>query len=393
MLNVNCCRKSLLLKIAFALAFSFMFIVGAQASMMTRIPIEDVITRRTVVVTDPISGERTFLHLRAGCGELIKGQSVSLDISGSLNGNSDFLKIDNLYRCAIDQAEPFTQKLYLHYFTSGSSEILITDETEKQYLLQFDSRCQAMPQFRNNYIFAVQGGDALAKSDKIYLPDKAGECNITDVKPYGRQPKAAENKTLRDTQLPTSVTSLKAIPGNGQVYLTWRPAQDNKGIKEYWVSYQSAPFNPTDIPDAAMPNLTASKTTRTIITDLTNGESYYFFVAAVDTSGNVSSDWASAKATPRDILLPSGSKSDLGLTISSETSTSYTIRWNAVPGALRYRVALDIGSKHEFVYPQYAKKYIQIAKTPERKGKNLVFKVKAMGLYGVIKEQIINLKY
>jgi len=167
------------------------------------------------------------------------------------------------------------------------------------------------------------------------------------------------------------------------------------GIKEYWISYQTAPFDPKDIAPSQMPNLTISNGTRILVSDLQNGESYYFFVASVDTSGNVSSDWASAKATPSDQIqnLVAPLLTKLDLKVSSETKDAYIVRWNSIPSTSRVIVVFRINNKPVWSNINFTKRIFTIAKTADRKGKTLELSVKAMGYRGIIEEQSLQFKF
>jgi hypothetical protein len=379
-------------KIIFGIALSFMLVGVARADSTERVVLEDVVGRRNVVVTDLQTDEKVFLHVKPGCGELSKDQSVTLVIQGTLNGNSDSLKIDDIHQCPIDQVEPFTQKLYIHQFTFGNSEILVSDESGQDYLLGYGELCQAMPQFRDGWIFVLQGDKALAKGDKLYLPDRAGECPIDRLEPRP----TAKPKTTPDTadhQLPSGVTGLKAILGNQQIYLTWKPAHDDHEISHYLVSYGLNSVDTQTTPTLDMPNLTQAKSVRLTVTGLENGQNYFFYVAAVDTSGNRSSDWATAQATPSDILTGGYTSPALNLRIEQETPQSFFLRWDRVSNTTRYFIAFDVDGKRAFSNTHYEDKTLQIRKSDERKGKKMMLTVRAIGLYGLIKEEKIELKF
>ena len=379
-------------KMLFGIALGLLLIGNVQADSSVRVTLEDVVGRRNVVVTDPLTDERVFLHVRPGCGDLTQGQTAHLIIQGSLNGNSDSLKVSPTQQCLIDQVETFTQKLYVRQFTNGNTEILATDQSGQDYRIGYGALCQAMPQFRDAWIFALQNEQALAKDDRLFLPDHLGECPIERLEavPTSR-PKDSADPT--DKQLPSGVTGLKAIVGNQQIYLTWKPAQDDRGISHYLVSTSQNAINPKGIPTQDMPNLTQTKLPRLTVKELENGQRAYFYVAAVDTNGNRSSDWATAQATPSDLLTGATSATALNLKIYRETPQSFFLRWDRVSGATRFSVTFDVDGKRTFSNPRYNAKIIQILKSAERKGKTLTLNVRASGLYGLIKEEKIEFDF
>jgi hypothetical protein len=383
---------SMIKKISFSIALSLMLIGIAKADSTEHVVLEDAVGRRNVVVTDPQTDEKVFLHVKPGCGELLKNQSVTLVTQGNLNGNSDSLKISSTQQCVIDQAEPFTQKLYVRQFTLGNSEILASDETGQDYLIGYGELCQAMPQFREGWIFVLQGDQALAKGDSLYLPDRAGECSIDRLEQVTTtRPKNTPDSS--DRQLPTGVTGLKAVVGNQQIYLSWKPAQDDHGISHYLVGYNLDPIKPETLSTQDMPNLTQTKSARLAVTGLENGQRYYFYVAAVDTSGNRSSDWATAQATPSDILTGNKVTPSLRVRIERETPQSLFLRWDRISNASRYSIYFDVDGKRAFANARYEGKTLQIRKSAERKGKTLTLTVRASGLYGIIKEEKIEFKF
>lgn len=91
-----------------------------------------------------------------------------------------------------------------------------------------------------------------------------------------------------DDTLPSNVTNLSAIPGDGSVTLGWvEPSDaDFEGVE---ISY----YNDTELKIDIVPKGTTSK----VITGLTNGTTYTFTVKSVATSGNKSSG-VPVSATP-----------------------------------------------------------------------------------------------
>ncbi|MBI5421735.1 fibronectin type III domain-containing protein [Candidatus Peregrinibacteria bacterium] len=376
-------------KILFAIALACLLQTPfARADLSQRVVLEEVVGRRNVVIHDPQTDEKVFLHLRIGCGELTQNQSATVVIQGTLNGNSDFLKIDSTRQCAIDQVEPFTQKLYIRQFTLGNSEILVSDESGQEYLLQYGTLCSAMAQFRESWIFVRQNDQTLAQSDRLFLPDRSGECPVDRIeKRAPSTPTKPTDKT--DRQLPTAPSGLKPALGNGEIHLTWRAATDDRGISHYLVSHSPNAIDPKGIATQDMPNLTQSKSTRFTVTGLENGQRTYFYVAAVDTSGNRSSDWATAQATPSSAIPATDANATLNLRMGEETDQSFWVRWDRIPGATRYWVTLEADHKRLFSNARFPEKTLQVRKGQDRQGKTLTVTVRALGYYGLMKEETI----
>ncbi|MDG0813466.1 S-layer homology domain-containing protein [Cohnella rhizosphaerae] len=90
-------------------------------------------------------------------------------------------------------------------------------------------------------------------------------------------------------QAPNAPTGLTAIAGNGQVALTWNPAQQSVTYSVYRGT-ASGSYDPTPVATVNSPNYTA--------TGLTNRTTYYFAVKATNEAG-ASSDFSSeVSATP-----------------------------------------------------------------------------------------------
>ena len=100
------------------------------------------------------------------------------------------------------------------------------------------------------------------------------------------------SKNLNDKQLPVKPTGLVAIPGDRKVTLGWNLSPD-EDIEKYYIYYETNP-NPTTIMDSTD---TATESSM-LITPLINGTDYYFKVAAVDSSKNISPPTLEANAAP-----------------------------------------------------------------------------------------------
>ena len=103
-------------------------------------------------------------------------------------------------------------------------------------------------------------------------------------------------------------------------------------------------LNPTDLPLNAMPNQAQTSATNYTITGLNNNELYYFYVLAVDTSGNMSSDWSeAATATPKASAFfdKPQTPGELDLKIIHDSDYSFIIEWNFVAGTNRQTVILE----------------------------------------------------
>ncbi|MBU1018207.1 fibronectin type III domain-containing protein [Patescibacteria group bacterium] len=374
---------------------------SVQADTLYRVQIDEVISRRSITILHPKTDEPYLLHLQTGCGELTDGQNVSVSIRGALNSNGDILKVDATHQCAIDQAERYTQKYYVKFVFAGNTEAWVIDESGEEYFMEYLPFCQAMPRYSKDNIYILQGSGGLAKGDKIYLPNKDGQCSVDYVRrpPHFKADEAPKKDAdEEDIQIPTTVTNVQASPGNKKVGLTWRAAKDNVGIDHYVVSYNNAHLTTKDIPWQNMPNQTETKNTSLTISELENNEVYFFWVLAIDTSGNVSDDWSTeVRSTPKASVLSDDMFSDgdtnLNLRIYEETSRSFLIRWDPVPDINRYTVILENDGEREFAMTDLTKQNMRILKRSHRKGKALKLTVRAYSLKSLLKEETIEFSF
>ena len=132
-------------------------------------------------------------------------------------------------------------------------------------------------------------------TDKTPLADVAGTAatvtglvngttyyfKVTAVNGVGEGP-GAETKAVPVT-VPDAPTGLAAVPGNGQVTLSWAaPASDGGSPVTGYIIYQgTSPGGETGTPVNGPPVTATSYT----VTGLTNGTTYYFKVVAVNAAG------------------------------------------------------------------------------------------------------------
>ena len=276
----------------------------ANADVSTRIKVDEtLINQRNIVVTHPDTDEQYLLYLGSGCGQLKKGQYVDLIIYGDLDGRNDYIKADYLHSCDIEKADAFNQKLFVNYTYVSNTEAHIMDESGQAYHINYNYRCSAIEGYRGKYVYAymydnsVTGG--LNNGDKITLADMDGECSITGLKKIERKAPVVKQEI---NKVPSLVSNVTTVPMNGAVALYWNRAHDDIGISHYIISYNRYYFDAKGVPFADMPNQvkTDSNATSFTVSGLENDQYYFFYITAVDTGGNVSSNWSTVvMAIPR----------------------------------------------------------------------------------------------
>ena len=384
------------------MVFGIILLISAIFAMPTvnadfsyRLEVNEVIGNRNIVITYPQTNDKYLLYVKTGCGTFQKGQMVELVTDGDLSGGDDLIKADPSHICGIEQANFFTNKIYVQEVSSDYRKAYVKGEDDQQYYITLGSYCAKINGYKNNYVYVLQGAKSLARSDKVILPDRAGECSIMYLeKTEQSQPPNTTNIT---DKVPTTVIGVKAFPRNGSVFLAWKKAWDDKGVSHYLISYSKYHIDPKNVPFEDMPNQITTKKTYYTVDGLENEQTYYFYVLAVDTSGNVSSNWSEeATATPKTSIFEGKSATEkpeqMSIKVEKETIGSFLISWTPVSGA-RQTVILETDGKREFTLNTYQKSNIRILKSDMRKGKKLIIRVRAYEIYGTMKEEFINFDF
>ncbi|PJC36477.1 hypothetical protein CO046_05605 [Candidatus Peregrinibacteria bacterium CG_4_9_14_0_2_um_filter_53_11] len=111
-----------------------------------------------------------------------------------------------------------------------------------------------------------------------------------------------------DTTEPDDVVEVSAQPGDAEILLQWQPATDNVGVTAYKIYAGTQPVV-VDGDVYNLPTLSTGNVTQYTVSNLTNGQPYYFSVTAVDAAGNESISYSpEATATPRAGLQLAGSE-------------------------------------------------------------------------------------
>jgi fibronectin type 3 domain-containing protein len=145
---------------------------------------------------------------------------------------------------------------------------------------------------------------------------------VTAVNSSGESAPSNEASATPEAAAPSAPT-LTATPGNGQATLTWTAPP---GATSYNV-YQGS----TSGGEGATPIATGVTTTSYTVPDLTNGSTYYFVVAAVNSLGTGPSSNEVSVAPAGPPLAPTGLSAAAG-------DGQATLSWTAAPGAASYNV-------------------------------------------------------
>jgi len=382
------------------LALSFVFtlfanVAGAAYETTQQVTIE-ILRKDARNLVIQWEGAKKLLHYQGTCDEMQEGKTVNLAIKGDLNGNDDYIKINTYRTCKIDQVEEITGKLAVDYVYNGNTNAFLTDEKGNQFEIQYDSRCQSIPRNFKDYIYVKQYGSLLSKNDELILPRAEGKCPVL----YIWQKKKAETPdepVKGDVIPPSMVLGVKAIPRKGAAYVYWKKGTDNVKVDYYWVSYSRYHIDPKNYAVKDMPNLMKVIKSNATISGLDNEKFYYFYVIAVDTSGNTSSSWSwEARAMPRSSIsevATSAAIEKLDLHLAQETGASFLFKWNFIKDAQRMNVLLEVGGKRELVYYNYSKNSILIAKKDTRANQPMKLIVRVYDVHDQMKEESVSFQF
>ena len=376
-------KKLLLTLICLILIAPYSF---AYYEYTRRVPVLYTDTNANNVVIE-LGGKNMLLHYSGGCDEVANNSQVMISVRTTLDGYGDNLMISSYQKCVIDQAEEINGVLIVDNAYSGNSAIVMDDKGD-MYYIQYGAECSRFPAYEGKTIFLHKYGSGLSVGDKIYLPEREGSCSIFYVDKHESSETEVTEEPEADIQKPTSATNVTATPGNNSVALNWRAASDNVAIDHYVVSYSPYSFTAGNYTYEEMPNKikTNSNATNYVVKYLENEEIYFFYVIAVDTNGNISSDWSTeASATPRSSIISWDTERKLVRLLIyklQETPDLFLFRWNRMPSFVRQTVALEVDRVRDFTVTNWSRDYIHIYKNASKKGKALKLIVRQFDIYG-----------
>ncbi|MBN2087889.1 fibronectin type III domain-containing protein [Candidatus Peregrinibacteria bacterium] len=333
--------------------------------------------------------EKWLIHYVGNCGDHAEvGDNVVLAIRSDLDGYGDYLKASSYNKCEIDQAEEITGTIHINYVFNNNTMAGITDEDGEIYTILVKKDCTKILGFMYKDIYYKKYDSLITQGDKIFLPRNSATCTLQYVK---HEEKDIEDKKIdytgMDVQIPSTVYDVNAVAGDGKVYLNWKKANDNVAIDHYIVSYSGYSFDASKYDPEDMPNQVIVKENRYVVDGLYNENTYYFYVLAVDTSGNMSSSWSTvASAEPRSSIHDINTEYErvsVRIFQLQDTGRSYLFRWNKIPLFNRQSIILEADrGERLFAYTEWGKDYVRILKNAERKGKKLKLIVKQYDTYG-----------
>ncbi len=253
--------------------------------------IEAIPSARTLAVK--FNNELYLITVTRGCKDQLKtGANIQLSVRDHLDGKSDVLRTSTYYQCKIKTAYKINAKLRVKRIFANKRTALLNDATGNLYFVSYKNECRTITSQLNRYVYAYQYNLALATGDQLIIPGNLGNCTFRTVKKIVRE---VNKITVGDRTAPSTVSHVRAMPANSSIFLYFRKAKDNVkidhyliGISRYRINMQSLHRRQT----ADLPAIFTTKKNRVWMTGLRNDQTYFFYIKAVDTSGNVSSDWS-----------------------------------------------------------------------------------------------------
>ena len=139
--------------------------------------------------------------------------------------------------------------------------------------------------------------------------------------------------------VPPAPASIIAYPGNACNLVCWPVTP---GATSYNILRSTSPAGTyTGITNGVIGPVCGSGTNNATWLDTTaaNGTAYFYEVKSVNSTGTSTNSPASAAATPSSGLATSAPAAPVGLSVTSATHQSVTLRWTAVSGANFYNIA------------------------------------------------------
>jgi fibronectin type 3 domain-containing protein len=160
---------------------------------------------------------------------------------------------------------------------------------------------------------------------------------VTAVSSAGEGAKSNEASATTGGTALGAPTGLTATPSSGQIALSWTAVSGASRYNLYRSLVAYGSFTAYQI------GLTTTSYTDT---NVTNGVTYYYYVAAVSSAGSGTNS-STVSATPGD----TAPAAPANLTASSSSSTSIALSWTASPGASSYNVFIGTASGAEGATP------------------------------------------
>jgi hypothetical protein len=239
----------------------------------------------------------------------------------------------------------------------------------KRYRVDYAKGCLDIREMVGKNVYLNLVGKTL-EGGSVQLANNRGKCPITKVSEIGVE-------KADPVVAPPKLDGLEFQAQNNQVYFYWNPVSGDKPL--YLISYSRLKVNTDLYPWKSMPNLKYTKANSYTVTQLANGLSYYFYMAALS-KDNVPGPWTEVVAKP---ISPGGLKNNpdkepFEVNVTEEKD-SFKLVWPAKDTIRKFRISLYVGGK--LVDSSLVKDTVleyAVPKKPEYRGKGMRFTVRSM---------------
>ncbi|MBU1018042.1 fibronectin type III domain-containing protein [Patescibacteria group bacterium] len=327
------------------------------------------------LIVERQDGKRWLIQHNRVCGSMNTEFPVTLVTDNE--GNVKQLKVAANEICTVYNAVPYSGEGKVTKLIRSENLIVRDHEAElvwynKKYFIDYDSaRCPFLRDYLNERIYLYLPEDEL-KGGYIVLPGNRGQCRINFVR---------ELETLEADEGEVSLKlNVDSQNQNNQVYFYWDEPQSDERLL-YLISYSRYRLNLADYDYWEMPNLKRTREHSYTITALENGRTYYFYVAALNESRQVS-EWTEIVGEP---VGTGGFKNnpdpDTFEIEMEEADDGFRLYWPRRDDAYKYWVYFYVnGRENFFKYLPADENEIIIPKNPEYLNKRLRLTVRVTPL-------------
>ena len=369
------------------------------ASSSERMKILKVDNENRNLVVEDSSGTTWLIHSKGCWASFIEGGRANISMTNELDGYKDIIKINAYQSCSIDQAEEINSYFKIQSNNYARTEVIIEGEDGKRFRVQHGEGCTAASGFTHDTLYVRQYGKTIQKNDKLFVPKNYGSCYatyVTEIIPEDKE----EEINGKDKTAPSNVGWAKAVPRKNGALVYWALAKDNVAIDHYIIGWQKDEIHNIKnwSTDEDMDNQVTSKQRNVEIENLESDEDYYFYVIAVDTSGNRSSNWSTGAHARTKSSIQEDEEApykipEIEIQKTLEKDKWILFEWNFINGTRYYVVTVESEEGRVFALSDYRRNQIYIMKHDQLKGKDLTLVIKSSDFRDQKREASLKFRY
>lgn len=256
------------------------------------------------------------------------------------------LKVNFNEICNVYYSAPYNGEVMLTKLIKSPNLIILDHEAEllikdKKYLIDYKGgACRYLYDYVNKRTYLHWINEGLGKGEIIF-PSGRGQC------PFNLSQKIADIQ-IKNPNAPGALEGLQYQAQNNQVYFYWKPSEEDV---IYVISYSRNPLNLEDYNSwREMPNIRITKNNSYTVRRLANGQTYYFYIAALNRGEDTASLWSEATATPVAVVKEYNLDADNQpfQVKMKEKEDFYLLSWPKKEDSRRYFIQLYVDGKPQF---------------------------------------------